>query len=114
MRSQSKTPKGKIVWRGVKVAIFARLGERLSRAGKAVLKLRQRRLVAVLGNLEAFIPLVQLEAQKQQRFKGVGMHWSETGLNHLLILRVAWANQRFDALFPSVPKGRLKHPSLNT
>lgn len=39
----------------------------------------------------------------QQRFKGVGMRWSESGFNHLLALRVAWANQRFDALFPSVP-----------
>jgi hypothetical protein len=251
MRSQAKTPKGQIVWREVKVAIFARLGERLSRAGKAVMTLRQRRLVAVLGGLAAFIPLVKLEAQTQsldkaakvvwlsdggrgfwrvyrqcfahcavavldfyhaaghlwrvaivlfpahsdrltwfkqwrhalrhgqhrtvlamltslvntnllsgkslktliqvqayfqrhhahmryqpferqqiplgsgmvesackwliqQRFKGVGMHWSESGLNHLLILRVAWANQRFDTLFPSVPKSRLKHPSLNT
>lgn len=35
----------------------------------------------------------------QQRFKGVGMRWSEPGLNHLLALRVAWINQRFDALF---------------
>lgn len=35
----------------------------------------------------------------QQRFKGVGMRWSETGFNHLLHLRLAWANHRFDALF---------------
>ncbi|MEL7330586.1 MAG: ISKra4 family transposase, partial [Cyanobacteria bacterium J06559_1] len=35
----------------------------------------------------------------QQRFKGVGMRWSEPGLNRLLHLRVAWVNQRFDALF---------------
>ncbi|MBE9061653.1 ISKra4 family transposase [cf. Phormidesmis sp. LEGE 11477] len=35
----------------------------------------------------------------QQRFKGVGMRWSEPGLNHLLQLRVAWVNQRFDPLF---------------
>lgn len=40
----------------------------------------------------------------QQRFKGVGMRWSEPGFKHLLALRVAWANQRFDALFPHVPK----------
>lgn len=251
MRSQPKTPKGKIVWREVKVAVFARLGERLNRAGKAVVKLQQRRLVAVLGDLETFIPLVKLEAHKQsfekaanvvwlsdggrgfwrvyrqcfahcavavldfyhaaghlwrvatvlfstqsarlkwfkrwrqalrygqhrtvlamltalvntdllagnslktliqvqayfqrhhahiryqpferqqiplgsgmvesackwliqQRFKGVGMHWSESGLSHLLVLRVAWANHRFDELFPSVPKSQLKHPSLNS
>lgn len=34
-----------------------------------------------------------------QRFKGVGMRWSEPGCDHLLHLRVAWVNQRFDQLF---------------
>lgn len=251
MRSQPKTPKGKVVWREVKVAILARLGKRLTQTGQAMVTLKQRRLVAVLGDLESFIPRVQLEAQRQsvedaskviwlsdggrgfwrvyrqcfahcavavldfyhaaghlwrvatvlfptkaarmkwfkrwrhalrhgqhrtvlamltslvntdllageqmatlmqvqayfqkhhhhiryqhfekqqiplgsgmvesackwliqQRFKGVGMRWSEAGLNHLLILRVAWANQRFDDLFPDVPKTGLTHPSLNS
>jgi hypothetical protein len=36
----------------------------------------------------------------QQRFKGVGKRWSEVGFNHLLHLRVAWVNQRFDSFFP--------------
>ena len=35
----------------------------------------------------------------QQRFKGVGMGWSEDGFNHLLHLRLAWVNGRFEALF---------------
>jgi hypothetical protein len=35
----------------------------------------------------------------QQRFKGVGVCWSEDGFNHLLHLRLAWVNGRFDALF---------------
>lgn len=35
----------------------------------------------------------------QQRFKGTGMRWSEDGFNHLLHLRLAWVNQRFDPLF---------------
>ena len=35
----------------------------------------------------------------QQRFKGVGMRWSETGFNHLLHLRLAWINGSFEALF---------------
>ena len=35
----------------------------------------------------------------QQRFKGVGMRWSETGFNHLLHLRLAWVNGRFQELF---------------
>jgi hypothetical protein len=35
----------------------------------------------------------------QQRFKGVGMRWSADGFNHLLHLRLAWVNGRFEALF---------------
>jgi hypothetical protein len=38
----------------------------------------------------------------QQRFKGVGMRWSEPGFNHLLHLRLAWANQRLDSFFPEM------------
>jgi hypothetical protein len=38
----------------------------------------------------------------QQRFKGVGMRWSEVGFNHLLHLRLAWVNQRFDSFFSDV------------
>ena len=37
----------------------------------------------------------------QQRFKGVGMRWSEDGFNHLLHLRLAWVNGRFDPFFSS-------------
>lgn len=35
----------------------------------------------------------------EQRFKGTGMRWSEAGFNHLLHLRLAWVNGRFDPLF---------------
>jgi len=35
----------------------------------------------------------------QQRFKGVGMRWSEDGFNHLLHLRLAWVNGSCEALF---------------
>lgn len=35
----------------------------------------------------------------QQRFKCVGMRWSEQGFDNLLCLRVAWVNGRFDQLF---------------
>ena len=35
----------------------------------------------------------------QQRFKGVGMRWSEDGFNHLLHLRLAWVNGRMETLF---------------
>lgn len=45
----------------------------------------------------------------QQRFKGVGMRWSTAGFDHLLLLRLAWANQRFDDLFPDVQAARQKY-----
>lgn len=238
LRPQSGTPLGKTRWREVKVALLARLSHRLNRNGKSVTRLQQRRLVAVLGDIESLKPRLQLEAVRQgietaphvvwlsdgargfwrlfdtcfahlatgildfyhaaahlwqaaeayqdgnpartpqmwferlrhqlrhgyvhrildelhwlarspntaastklilqrvhnyfkthqahvqyrlfkhqglpigsgmvesackwliqQRFKGVGMRWSEPGLNHLLALRVAWVNQRFDSLF---------------
>ena len=35
----------------------------------------------------------------QQRFKGVGMRWSEDGFNNLLHLRLAWVNGQFDDIF---------------
>jgi len=39
----------------------------------------------------------------QQRFKGVGMRWSEEGFCRLLHLRIAWVNEEFDVLFSSSP-----------
>jgi hypothetical protein len=41
----------------------------------------------------------------QQRFKGVGMRWSEPGFDHLLHLRLAWVNERLDQVLPTL------HPS---
>lgn len=239
-RPQVKTSKGKTQYREVKIGLLARLGKRLKRNGKSVTQLYHRRVVAVLGDLDAFMPRLQLEAHRQsfetapqilwlsdgakgfwriyhtcfqscsvgildfyhaaghlwraaaaafdgrstvakkwfrqwrhllrhgkqndvlkgltqlintelfndselktlrqvqayfqrhrshiryqdfeslgypcgsgmiestckwliqQRFKGVGMRWSEDGFNHLLLLRVAWVNRRFDPLFPQV------------
>ena len=241
-RPVAKTPKGKTQWREIKVAILARLGLRRNQRGEQLPQLLHRRLVAVLGNIDEFIPSLQLESRRQsfetapkvvwlsdggrgfwrvyhtcfssvavpildffhaaghlwratqalferkhssqalawfsrwrhqlrhgqhyqvlsdltylintnlfsgrsldtlvrvqsyfqrhhrhihyqrfhqqqlplgsgmvesackwliqQRFKGVGMRWSESGFNHLLLLRLAWVNQRFDSLFPHSP-----------
>ena len=41
----------------------------------------------------------------QQRFKGVGMRWSEEGFSHLLHLRLLWVNQRWEPFFQSSPNG---------
>ncbi len=240
IRPQEKTPKGQTIWREVKVAILARLQQRMNSKGKPISQLHHRRLVAVLGDIESLKPRLWLEALRcgfrgstvawvsdggrgfwrlyrecfsqtcigildfyhaaqnlwkaaaaaldgcttkarqwfklvrhqlrhgeseqviaqlayavefrqfpesvvktltnvhdylqthrnhinykrfkelglplgsgmvesackwliQQRFKGVGMRWSEDGFNHLLHLRLAWVNQRFDNLFPELP-----------
>jgi len=241
-RPQPQTPKGKIVWREVKVALLARLAQRQKRTGEIISRLHQRRLTAVLGDIDDLQSRLRLEALRQgmatarqvvwlsdgargfwrlfqqcfahcaigildfyhavqhlgkaasayqdgnpartpqmwfermrhqlrhgfgkhiikelsrllkypstseatkltlrqvrdylethlthiqyrqfkkqglpigsgmvesackgligQRFKGVGMRWSEDGFNHLLHLRLAWVNQRFDALFSDEP-----------
>jgi hypothetical protein len=251
-RPVAQSAKGKTQWREVKVGIFARLGKRLTQAGQTVPQLLQRRLVAILGEIDQFIPLMKLEAQYQsldaapqvvwlsdggrgywrvfrtcfahcaipvldfyhaaghlwrattalfddappstaakawfhrwrhqlrhgqhhtvlaaltrlvntnllsgkslvtliqvqayfqrhhrhiryqhlaqqqlplgsgmvesackwliqQRFKGVGMRWSESGFNHLLLLRVAWANQRFDDLFPACQDAKQRYSHI--
>ena len=247
-RPVANTPKGKTQWQEIKIALLARLGTRINQGKEIVPQLLNRRLVAVLGNIDQFIPQLQLEARRQsfesspeviwlsdggkgfwrvyrscfahcavavldffhaaghlwrasdalfgfskataarawfnrwrhqlrhgqdqlvlasltllinsnlftgkslttlvqvqayfprhhrhiryqhfehrqiplgsgmiesackwliqQRFKGVGMRWSESGFNHLLILRVAWVNQRFDFLFPDVILPVQKH-----
>jgi hypothetical protein len=251
LRPHPKTPQGKTCWREVKIAVLARLGQTLTRTGKTVTRLYQRRLVAVLGDLKALAPRLQLEAMRQgleqapqvvwlsdgapgfwklyqryfaavaigvldfyhaaghlwraaaayldgrtqearwwfellrhqlrhghwsqvlreliwalhrpglspasrqtlqqvafylqdhidhidyrkfeqmslplgsglvesackwliqQRFKGVGMRWSEAGFNHLLHLRLAWVNDRFDILFGNTSWTVVSAPSLN-
>jgi hypothetical protein len=64
-RPAGGTPQGKTVWREVKVGILARLKERLTQAGQRVTLLKQRRLVAVWGDVEALQPRLWLEAIRQ-------------------------------------------------
>ena len=63
-RSQYQTPKGKIVWREVKIALLAHLGKCETKRGQRV-NLHQRRLVAVLGDIDDLKPRLQLEAFRQ-------------------------------------------------
>jgi len=64
-RPATGTPKGRTVWREIKVAILARLGRRTTRAGETVTHLERRRLVAVLGDIAALHPRLWLEALRQ-------------------------------------------------
>ncbi len=58
-------PTGKTRWHEIKVGVLARLGQHRTRTGKVVARLHQRRLVAVLGDLEALKPRLWLEAVRQ-------------------------------------------------
>ena len=64
-RPHAGSPKGKIVWREIKVGIFARLGQRITKKGKTVSILVHRHLVAVLGNIDEFKVRMQVAAVKQ-------------------------------------------------
>ncbi|MBD2096381.1 hypothetical protein H6F90_14665 [Trichocoleus sp. FACHB-591] len=65
LRPTPRSAKGKIVWREVKVGLLARLGRKTNRAGKIRTELRQHRLVAVLGTIDALQLRLQLEAGRQ-------------------------------------------------
>ena len=78
-RPNPKTPKGKIQWREVKVGLLVRLGSRITRAGKQVTRLCHRRLVAVLGDIDTFIPRIQLEAQLQSYQSAPQVIWLSDG-----------------------------------
>ena len=55
-------PTGKTRWQEIKVGVLARLGQHRTRTGKVVTELHARRLVAVLGDVEALKPRLWLEA----------------------------------------------------
>lgn len=58
-------PTGKTQWHEVKVGGLARLSQHRTRTGKVITRLRQRRLGAVLGDIEALKPRLWLEAVRQ-------------------------------------------------
>lgn len=78
-RPAEGTPKGKTVWREVKVGVLARLGERITRAGQKVTELTQRRLVAVLGDIDALCPRLWLEAVRQGIMSSPRVVWLSDG-----------------------------------
>jgi len=78
-RPQVGTPKGKTCWREIKVAILARLGERLTRRGQRVTHLCQRRLVAVLGTIDDLSPRLWREAVRQPVHTAVRVVWLSEG-----------------------------------
>lgn len=78
-RSQEQTSTGKIVWREVKIALLARLGRHQTASGKTVTRLHQRRLVAVLGDIDDLKPRLQLEALRQGITTATQVAWISDG-----------------------------------
>src|SRR5262249_33910162 len=65
LRPEAGAPTGKTRWREIKVGVLARLGQHRTRTGQVVTRLVQRRLVAVLGAIDALTPRLWLEALRQ-------------------------------------------------
>jgi len=82
-RSQPKTPKGKIVWREIKVALLTRLGKHQTKTGETAMRLHQRRLVAVLGDIDALKPRLRLEALRQGMATAAQAVWISDGARGL-------------------------------
>lgn len=78
-RPKGGSPKGKTVWQEVKVGILARLSERVTKSGRRVSQLKQRRLVAVLGDIDALKPRLWLEAVRQGILKCPRVVWLADG-----------------------------------
>ena len=79
MRPYQGQPNGSTKWREVKVGILVRLGHHLNHKGKEIVRLHQRRLVAVLGDIDALNPRLMLEALRQEWQKAKKVVWISDG-----------------------------------
>jgi hypothetical protein len=78
-RPEGGAPRGKIRWREIKVGVLARLGQHRTRTGQVVTRLAQRRLVAVLGDIDALTPRLWLEALRQGLRSAPQVVWLSDG-----------------------------------
>jgi hypothetical protein len=76
-------PTGKTRWHAITVGVLARLGQHRTRSGKVVTRLHQRRLVAVLGDVEALKPRLWLEAVRQGIRQAPQVVWLSDGARGL-------------------------------
>ena len=79
LRPQPGSPAGKTIWREIKVGILTRLTERLNRKGESVPQLEQRRVVAVMGTVDEFMPALQVEANRQGMTQAKQVVWLSDG-----------------------------------
>jgi hypothetical protein len=78
-RPEAGAPTGKTRWREIKVGVLARLRQHRTRTGQVVTRLAQRRLVAVLGDIEALAPRLWLEALRQGLLTASQVVWLSDG-----------------------------------
>ncbi len=76
-------PTGKTQWREVKVGVLARVRRHCTRTGKVVTRLHHRRVVAVLGDIEALKPRLWLEAVRQGILRAPQVVWLSDGARGL-------------------------------
>ena len=82
-RPEGGSPRGKTAWHEVKVGVLARLGQHRTRIGQVVPRLAHRRLVAVLGGLEALKARLWLEAVRQGILHASQVVWLSDGARGL-------------------------------
>ena len=78
-RPTGGAPTGKIRWREIKVGVLARLSQHRTRLGHVVTRLQHRRLVAVLGDIEALSPRLWGEAVRQGILQAPHVVWLSDG-----------------------------------
>jgi hypothetical protein len=78
-RPMGGQPPGKTRWHEIKVGVLARLGQHRTRTGKVITRLHHRRLVAVLGDIEALKPRLWLEAVRQGISQAPQVVWLSDG-----------------------------------
>ena len=88
---------GKTEWHEVKVGVLARLGQHRTRTGQVVPRLAHRRLVAVLGGIEALKARLWLEAVRQGILHAPRVVWLSDGARGLWHL----FEERFAAMRPA-------------
>lgn len=78
-RPLPKIPKGKIVWKEIKVALLTRLGKHSTTSGNLITRLHQRRFVAVLGDIDSLKSRLQVEAFRQGIKETAQVVWISDG-----------------------------------
>lgn len=78
-RPNGGKPHGKTVFYEIKVGIITRIQEKITKAGKTVTSLLQRRLTAVLGDSEQLTQRLRLEAHLQRITEAEKVIWLSDG-----------------------------------